>query len=88
MNHVTLWPLHICLSSSSTMLVSMTDTCIHPTSNLLRQAITVFNKLRGKFDAACDYGVWKCPGKLSFSLFLNLHVGGILQFHCVVLLGV
>ena len=87
MNHLTSWPLHICLSSPSTMLVSMTDTCIHPTSNLLRRAIGVFNKLQGKFDAACDDGVWKCPGKLRFSLFLNLHGGGISPFRYVVILG-
>ena len=33
-----------------------------------------------------EYG--NALGNLSFSLFLNLHVGGILQFHCAVLLGV
>ena len=32
-----------------------------------------------------EYG--NAPGKLSFSLFLNLHGGGISQFRCVVVLG-
>lgn len=63
------------------MLVTKTNTCIHSKSDLLRQAMGIFNKLPGKFDVASYNGIRKCPWKLSLSLFLNIHIGeGILQF--------
>lgn len=74
--------IHAHLEPSPTMLVTKTNTCIHPKSDLLRQAMGIFNKLSGKFNYKFSYnGIWKCPWKLSLSLFLNIRIGeGILQF--------
>ena len=55
--------------------------------HILRQAIGVFNKLLWKFDAACDNGIWQCPGKLSLSLFLNVHRWSITVSLCSALGG-
>lgn len=50
---------HTCLPPSPTMLVTKTNSCGHPTSDLLRQDMGVFNQLPGKYGAASDNGVWK-----------------------------